>query len=290
MPIIDTEISTSDTIFSDGNFDLDYGTPQSATVDCQGWTLADPIRQPRTEAAQDPESSGLGSSYLSFTYTIVWKLQLRKGRMMTLTVDTVEDVNIPSGTFWDKTLKPELLDVVEEKAPDPQFKPDDTRIIVSTSKRSQRDFHKRFSALHIDWNLVENKLQSWSHLGNNLTVEIWFIYKETQLDTTNKKKARKQLKRKASDPLSTTIHICPGHQDRGCMSGNPQKAVCLAEPARLKFPMPQNHCFDKGYHLGRLYEAQAVEAKMLATCGVMPGIALQFVGRIKKWLDELSPE
>ncbi|PTB47502.1 hypothetical protein M431DRAFT_102125 [Trichoderma harzianum CBS 226.95] len=105
---------------------------------------------------------------------------------MTLTVDTVEDVNIPSGTFWDKTLKPELLDVVEEKAPDPQFKPDDTRIIVSTSKRSQRDFHKRFSALHIDWNLVENKLQSWSHLGNNLTVEIWFIYKETQLDTTNK--------------------------------------------------------------------------------------------------------
>lgn len=424
MPIVDTEIPVSGTNFFDCNFELDYGTPRSATFDSQGWTLADPIRKARTEAQQGPEASALGSSSLCYTYTVVWKLQIRKGRTMTLTGDTVEDVNVPSGTFWSNTLQPELFDVVAEKAPDPQYKPDETRITISTSKRSQRDFQKRFRGLNIDWNLVENKLQSWSNQGNSLTVEICFIYKEIQLDITNKvskigrgatnkqlaardkliaqqeasgvrpvwkdvyevfecssvvcpnrgfscwrdpsdKKhikldsdtmeklvdfaeegnklethddvperireiiyrhkeeeiARRQLKRKASDPLPTTIHICcPGHQDRGCANsaGNPQKAVCRAGPAMLKFPMPmdeapKSYCdwlcsqvtnsawqaayrlasqitVDKGYHLGRMYEAQAVDAKMLVTYGVLPGIALQFVSRVKDWLDELCPE
>lgn len=155
MPTIDTEIPISGTNFFDCNFELDYGTPLSATFDSQGWTLADPIRRARTEAQQGPEASALGSSSLCFTYTVVWKLQLRKGRIMTLTSDTVEDVNVPSSTFWSNTLKPELFDVVEEKAPDPQYKPDETRITISTSKRSQRDFQKRFSGLNIDWNLVK---------------------------------------------------------------------------------------------------------------------------------------
>ncbi|KAL7925297.1 hypothetical protein ACQKWADRAFT_283585 [Trichoderma austrokoningii] len=424
MPTIDTEIPISGTNFFDCNFELDYGTPLSATFDSQGWTLADPMRRARTEAQQGPEPSALGSSSLCFPYTVVWKLQLRKGRIMTLTSDTVEDVNVPSSLFWSNTLKPELFDVVEEKAPDPQYKPDETRITISTSKRSQRDFQKRFGGLNIDWNLVENKLQSWSNQGNSLTVEIWFIYKEIQLDTTNKvgktgrgatnkqlaardkliaqqeasgvrpvwkdvyevfecssavcpnrgfscwrdpsdkkhikldsdtmeklvdfaeegnklethddvperiremiyrhkeeEETRRQLKRKAPDPLPTTIHICcPGHQDRGSAdsAGNPQKAVCRAGPAGLKFPMPMDEApksysdwlcsqvtnsawqaayrlasqitLDKGYHLGRMYEAQAVDAKMLVTCGVLPGIALQFVSRVKEWLDELCPE
>lgn len=55
---------------------------------------------------------------------------------MTLTGDTVEDVNVPSGMFWSNTLKPELFDVEEEKAPDPWYKPDETRITVLTLKRS----------------------------------------------------------------------------------------------------------------------------------------------------------
>lgn len=37
---------------------------------------------------------------------------------------------------------------------------------------------------------------------------------------------------------------------------------------------------EKGHHLGRMYEARAVDAKMLATSGVLPGIAIQLVSRI----------
>ncbi|RFU73472.1 hypothetical protein TARUN_8780 [Trichoderma arundinaceum] len=421
MPTVDTEIPISDTNSFDCNFELDYGTPRSATFDSQGPALADQAHRAGTEAQLGPEASALGHSSLCFTFTVVWKLQLRKGRMMTLTGDTVEDVNVASGAFWSNTLKLELLAVVEEKAPHPQYKPDETRITVSTSKRSQHDFQKRFTGLNIDWNLVDSKLQSWSNQGNSLIVEIWFIYKENQLDTTNKvgktgrgatnkqlaardkliaqqeasgvrpvwkdvyelfecssavcpnrgfscwrepsdkrhikldsdtmeklvdfaeegnklethddvperireliyrhreeEETRKRLKRKASDPLPTTIHICcSDHQDKGSADSarNPQKA---AGPARLKFPMPIDEApksysdwlcsqvannawqgayrlasqitIDKGYHLGRMYEAQAVDAKMLVTCGVLPGIALQFVGRVKEWLDELRLE
>lgn len=32
---------------------------------------------------------------------------------------------------------------------------------------------------------MENKLQTWSNQSNTLTVEIWFIYKEVPVDTTN---------------------------------------------------------------------------------------------------------
>lgn len=99
MPTIDTEIPISGTNFFDCNFELDYGTPLSATFDSQGWTLADLIRRARTEVQQGPEPRALGSSSLCFTYTVVWKLQLRKGRIMTLISDTVENVNVPSSTF-----------------------------------------------------------------------------------------------------------------------------------------------------------------------------------------------
>ncbi|EHK19843.1 uncharacterized protein TRIVIDRAFT_155669 [Trichoderma virens Gv29-8] len=336
MSTIDTEIPISSTSFFDPNFELDYGTPLSATFDSQGWTLAEPIRRARTEAQQGPEASALEFSSLCFTYTVVWKLQLRKGRMMTLTSDTVEDVNVPSGMFWSNTLKPELFDVVEEKAPDPQYKPDETRITISTSKWSQRGFQKRFSGRNIDWNLVENKLQSWSNQGNSLTKLVDFAEEGNRLKTHDdvpepiheimyrhreEEETRRQLKRKAPDPLPTTMHICcPGRQDKGCADsdGNPQKVVRRAAPAGLKFPMPMDEApkaysdwlcsqvtnnawqaayrlacqitIDKGYHLERMYEAQAVDAKMLATCGVLPSIALQFVSRIKEWLDDLCSE
>ncbi len=424
MQIVETDISIPGTNYFDSNLDLDYGTPRSATFDSQGLHLAAPTRQASAEEGPQIEPSDSGASSLPFTYTVVRKLQLLKGSMMTLTGDTVEDVNVISSTFWNDTLKPDLVDVVKEKAPEPQYKPDETRITVSTSKRSRRDFQKRFGALNIDWNLVDNKLQSWSDEGSSLTVELYFIYKEVPLPATNKvgkrgrgatnrhlaardkhiaeqeasgvramwkdvyelfecssavcpnrgfscwrdpsnKKhfkldsdtmerlvdfaeegnelekhddvperirdviykhdeeevARKQQKRKATDSLPSTIHICcHGHQEGSCTDSTvrPQKAARLAGTVMLKFPMPvdeapKSYCdwlcnqvtnqswqaayraacqiaLDKGYHLGRMYEAQAADAKMLVSCGVLQGIAIQFVSRIKEWLDEISPE
>ncbi|KAG9249509.1 uncharacterized protein F5Z01DRAFT_631597 [Emericellopsis atlantica] len=288
---------------------------------------------------------------------------------MTLTGDTVEDIEASPETFWKNTLKTELSDVVNEKAPEPHYKPEETRITIST-KRPKQSFQKRFGTLSIDWNIVENKLRSWSHLGSSLHVEISFIYKEIQLDTTNKLAARDKLiaQQQASGvrPVWKEVYelfecsnaVCPNRgfscwrdpsnkrhvkldsdtmdklidyaeegntlekhdDDGGCgeSSANARNATRRSGQARLAFPMPvdeapKSYCdwlcnqvtnktwkdayqlacrvtLEKGYHLGRMYEAQAVDAKMLATSGVLPGIAIQFVSRIGDWLDDICPE
>ena len=105
---------------------------------------------------------------------------------MTMTGDTVEHINVLFGAFWNDKLQPELTDVIKDKVPEPRYKPDETRIEVSTSKRAQRDYQKRFSALAIDSTVVENKLRSWSNEEHTLTVELCFVFKEIEPDTTNK--------------------------------------------------------------------------------------------------------
>jgi hypothetical protein len=36
-----------------------------------------------------------------FNYTIIWKLQLRKGRVTKLTEDTIEDVDVAPGAYFE---------------------------------------------------------------------------------------------------------------------------------------------------------------------------------------------
>lgn len=180
MPVADSESLTFDPALFETNLDLDlnYGTPHLAPIDSQGWPLAE-------NQGQD----GLGHQsgvWGSLTYNVVWKLQLRKGRMMLLTGDTVEDVSVAPGTYWSDTFKSDIDEVVKERVPEPQYKPDETRITVSTSKRGQRDFQKRFGGLNIDWVPVGNKLQSWGNGVDRLTLEICFIFKEVPVDPTNK--------------------------------------------------------------------------------------------------------
>lgn len=127
-------------------------------------------------------SDGLPRSPL--LYTITWKLQLRKGRMAKLTEDTIEDVEVAPGTYWNEVLESELETLVKSKVPEPRYQPDETTITVSTSKRGEHSFLKRFNKLLIDWTIVESKLRTWSNLGNSLKVAISFIYKEDQ--PTNK--------------------------------------------------------------------------------------------------------
>ena len=106
--------------------------------------------------------------------------------MMILTGDTVEDVNIAPVVYWIDAFKSEIENVVNEKVPEPLYKPDETRIAVSTSKRAERDFQKRFTGLNIDWVPVENKLVAWTNQKDRLTLEICFIFKECPVDSTNK--------------------------------------------------------------------------------------------------------
>jgi hypothetical protein len=45
---------------------------------------------------------------------------------------------------------------------------------------------------------------------------------------------------------------------------------------------------EEGLDLERLYSAQDVEARSLAEKGVKRGIAVQFVSKVKAWLDEVQ--
>ncbi|KAH8797811.1 hypothetical protein F5884DRAFT_626659, partial [Xylogone sp. PMI_703] len=61
-------------------------------------------------------------------------------------------------------------------------KPDATTVVLSVNDRSERDITKRFEELQIDWPIVEDKLQAWSHLlriGKRLTVNALFNYIES---------------------------------------------------------------------------------------------------------------
>ncbi|KAI1315582.1 hypothetical protein F5Y16DRAFT_202129 [Xylariaceae sp. FL0255] len=129
----------------------------------------------------DAESDEGESAYDSFPfpYTITWKLHLRKGRLTKLTEDTIEDVQLAPSIYWSEILESELATLVTSRLPEPGYQPDETLITVSTSKRGEPSFLKRFDKLSINWMVVENKLESWCNRGSNLKVAISFIYKET---------------------------------------------------------------------------------------------------------------
>ncbi|KAK7928431.1 hypothetical protein PG985_005429 [Apiospora marii] len=127
-----------------------------------------------------PEPGASAPNSIPLLYTITWKLQLRKGRITKLTEDTIEDLDLAPGAYWNEILQSELAILVQSKLPEPQYQPDETSITVSNSKRGERPFQKRFNKLLIDWTVVESKLRFWGNQGNNLKVAISFIYKETQ--------------------------------------------------------------------------------------------------------------
>jgi hypothetical protein len=139
-----------------------------------------------------------------FNYTVIWKLQLRKGRVTKLTEDTIEDVNVAPGAYWNEALKSELATLVKENVPEPQYQPDETTITVSNSKRGVPPYTRRFPKLIIEWADVENKVRSWSNLGDSLKVVISFIYKEAQ-PTSTKGKAGRGATKKHSAALDRLV-------------------------------------------------------------------------------------
>ncbi|KAF4629016.1 hypothetical protein G7Y89_g9126 [Cudoniella acicularis] len=77
-------------MFDNYHYELDFSTPDRHSF------AGDPPEEGRqpTPQSSDKESSSV------FNYTIVWKLQLRKGRITSLTEDTIEDVDVAPGAYW----------------------------------------------------------------------------------------------------------------------------------------------------------------------------------------------
>ncbi|KAI0810008.1 hypothetical protein GGR55DRAFT_695806 [Xylaria sp. FL0064] len=173
--------------FDYDDLDLDFSTPFVSQG--ENPTYSSGLRGER--AILEPGASAPESSPLP--YTISWKLHLRKGRLAKLTEDTIEDVN------------PEIATLVNSRLPEPEYQPDETLIVVSSSKRGEPPLHKRFDRLAVDWAVIESKLNSWRRLGSNLKLAISFIYKESQQNSSREGKAGRGATKKHSAALDRLV-------------------------------------------------------------------------------------
>ena len=92
-------------------------------------------------------------------YIMEWKLTLNK---RVIAKQTEDDLVLAPSDFWNEELSSKIADIV--KSSGKPCKADATTIVISVNDRSEPDITKRFEELQIDWPIVENKLQAWSHL------------------------------------------------------------------------------------------------------------------------------
>ncbi|KAK1086662.1 hypothetical protein LTR33_001462 [Friedmanniomyces endolithicus] len=111
-------------------------------------------------------------------YAIEWKALLKTKR---IGMDTEQDVSLAPGAFWDATLRKKLEDLLDRKfSPQDRPEPDDTVVVVSLSKRAERDLIKEFVGFDIGWPVIEERLELWGchfHAGKRLTVKITFRFR-----------------------------------------------------------------------------------------------------------------
>lgn len=62
----------------------------------------------------------------------------------------IKDLTILSIIYWNDSLRTKILDIMGERILEPQYKPAETKVIISTSKQAQYDFIKCFTALNIN--------------------------------------------------------------------------------------------------------------------------------------------
>ncbi|KAJ3569924.1 hypothetical protein NPX13_g5911 [Xylaria arbuscula] len=185
--------------FDYDDLDLDFSTPFVSQG--ENPTYSSELRGERT--ILEPSASAPEPSRLS--YTISWKLHLRKGRLAKLTEDTVEDVVLSPESYWNEVLESEIATLVKSRLPEPEYQPDETLIVVSSSKRGEPPLHKRFDRLAVDWAVIESKLNSWRRLGSNLKLAISFIYKESQPNSSREGKAGRGATKKHSAALDRLV-------------------------------------------------------------------------------------
>ncbi|KXJ85273.1 hypothetical protein Micbo1qcDRAFT_128321 [Microdochium bolleyi] len=305
-PELDTLIFYQDP--NDGqSFEFDFSSPN-------GHALQGDL--PESEGQRTPRSSDHGSSSLP-SYTLIWKLQLRRGRVTTLTQDTIENVDIAPGAYWNDSLMTELSSPVNENVPEPQFQPDETNITLSNSKRGVPPYTRRFPKQVIDWSDIESKLKSWNNLNGAIKLDSDIMDRlvdhaeqgnpfETHADVPpgirelikirkDEEDARKKRKRHGPDTQPISIRLCcPEHSSS---QGQPALTVDFAEAddmapiiyARwLSAGVTNQHWRDatklagevtvaKGYDLKWLHANQKEGQNMLVANGVLEGVAARFV-------------
>ncbi|KAH7303748.1 hypothetical protein B0I35DRAFT_383594, partial [Stachybotrys elegans] len=103
---------------------------------------------------------------------------LRKNKKSTTLAEiTEENLTLAPGDYWEKFLCLALAKMVEAKLPGTKYEPDETTMIVSTTKRGEKKLKLQADGLNVDWHAVENKLRAWGRLfedGNKLRIDVCF--------------------------------------------------------------------------------------------------------------------
>ncbi|RKK82141.1 hypothetical protein BFJ68_g17571, partial [Fusarium oxysporum] len=113
-------------------------------------------------------------------YLIEWKLKLNN---RCISKDTEPDVVLAPGAYWTKYLWSKVDKLAKKKLPSNRtFHVDDTDITVCVNYKGEADLNTRSDGLGINWNMIESKLQAWSHFlldGKRLKIGLSFNYIET---------------------------------------------------------------------------------------------------------------
>lgn len=130
-------------------------------------------------------------SLAGILYTVEWKAVLKTKR---IGMDTEQDVDLAPEVLWETILRKKVGDLLDREFP-PQERPEpgDTVIVVSVSKRAERDLTKQFPGFDIGWSVIEEKLESWTHhyrAGENLTLKITFRFRPHSTAVQGSSRAR----------------------------------------------------------------------------------------------------
>src|SRR5580700_1274429 len=86
-------------------------------------------------------------------------------------LDTKQDIVLAPATYWEHFLHPKLDDFWRKK--NRSVRSEDTNVVVSVTRRKERDLKKRFDDTSIDWAVIENQLVAWGELcrtGKNINL------------------------------------------------------------------------------------------------------------------------
>ena len=124
-------------------------------------------------------------------YTVEWKAVLKTTR---IGMDTEQDVDLAPEALWETRLRKKVGDLLEsEFSPPERPEPGNTVIVVSVSKRAERDLTKQFPGFDIDWSVIEEKLESWAchfHAGERLSLKVTFRFRPRNTASRNPGRAK----------------------------------------------------------------------------------------------------
>lgn len=81
-------------------------------------------------------------------YSIEWKVTLNN---RTVAKDTEQDLVLAPRFHWRLFLQPKLKELLSRKYPHKEIESDDTSVVVSVTRHSQRDLTRRFDRTDVDW-------------------------------------------------------------------------------------------------------------------------------------------